>query len=190
MGGYGAFRCISILLVALLAACGEAVTGTVTSGVSAPPPALALATTPTPTTADPMPVIIVDLNDSGSIRSWQKTLNDLAETRLALDGIWGPATRAATSNAQAWFAGEMMIVVIPVTADSSNGQVPQYSVAPAAPVPVSNCDPNYAPCVPIASDVDCASGSGNGPAYVWGPVRVVGTDVYGLDRDHDGVGCE
>jgi hypothetical protein len=55
----------------------------------------------------------------------------------------------------------------------------------------SHCDPNYSgACVPIASDVDCAGGSGNGPAYVQGPVTVVGTDIYGLDRDHDGIGCE
>jgi len=45
-------------------------------------------------------------------------------------------------------------------------------------------------CVPIASDVDCAGGSGNGPAYVSGPVYVVGWDEYGLDRDGDGVACE
>jgi hypothetical protein len=45
-------------------------------------------------------------------------------------------------------------------------------------------------CVPVASDVDCASGSGNGPAYVDGPVTVVGTDIYGLDRDGSGTGCE
>ena len=33
-----------------------------------------------------------------------------------------------------------------------------------------SCDPNYTgACVPIASDVDCAGGSGNGPAYVEGP---------------------
>lgn len=65
-------------------------------------------------------------------------------------------------------------------------------VAPApAPKPKSNCDPNYAgACVPIASDVDCAGGSGNGPAYVSGPVTVIGTDIYGLDRDGDGIGCE
>lgn len=44
--------------------------------------------------------------------------------------------------------------------------------------------------MPIASDVDCAGGSGNGPAYVQGPVRVVGRDIYGLDRDNDGIGCE
>jgi hypothetical protein len=54
-----------------------------------------------------------------------------------------------------------------------------------------SCDPNYTgACVPIASDVDCAGGSGNGPAYVRGPVRVVGSDIYGLDRDGDGIGCE
>ena len=53
------------------------------------------------------------------------------------------------------------------------------------------CDPNYSgACVPIASDVDCAGGRGNGPAYVQGPVQVVGTDIYGLDRDGDGIGCE
>jgi len=54
-----------------------------------------------------------------------------------------------------------------------------------------SCDPNYSgACVPIASDVDCAGGSGNGPAYVSGPVYVIGSDIYGLDRDGDGVGCE
>jgi hypothetical protein len=59
------------------------------------------------------------------------------------------------------------------------------------PEPEPKCDPNYSgACVPIASDVDCAGGSGNGPAYVRGPVRVVGTDIYDLDRDSDGIGCE
>jgi hypothetical protein len=53
------------------------------------------------------------------------------------------------------------------------------------------CDPNYAgACVPIASDVDCAGGSGNGPAYVEGPVKVIGSDIYDLDRDGDGYGCD
>jgi hypothetical protein len=54
----------------------------------------------------------------------------------------------------------------------------------------SGCDPNYSGCVPIASDVDCSGGSGNGPAYVQGPVTVIGNDIYGLDRDRDGIGCE
>ncbi|WP_236940850.1 G5 domain-containing protein [Frondihabitans sp. 762G35] len=70
----------------------------------------------------------------------------------------------------------------------------QPDPAPVAPAPqaaAGGCDTNYSgACVPIASDVDCAGGSGNGPAYVQGPVTVVGSDIYGLDRDGDGVGCE
>lgn len=52
------------------------------------------------------------------------------------------------------------------------------------------CDPNYSSCVPVASDVDCEGGTGNGPAYVKGPVKVIGKDIYGLDRNGDGIGCE
>jgi hypothetical protein len=66
--------------------------------------------------------------------------------------------------------------------------------ATATPVPQqqnSSCDSNYSgPCVPVDSDVDCAGGSGNGPSYVSGPVTVVGTDIYDLDRDGNGTGCE
>lgn len=73
-------------------------------------------------------------------------------------------------------------------AQAAAQQAAAQQAAPAAP---SGCDPNYAwACVPIASDVDCAGGSGNGPAYVRGPVKVIGTDIYGLDSDHDGIGCE
>ncbi len=58
--------------------------------------------------------------------------------------------------------------------------------------PAADCHPSYqGACVPNnVSDVDCAGGSGNGPYYVKGPVYVVGPDVYDLDRDGDGVGCE
>lgn len=63
-----------------------------------------------------------------------------------------------------------------------------FAVATAA---AQECHPSYeGQCVPIARDVDCAGGSGNGPAYTRGPVKVVGPDVYGLDRDGDGWGCE
>jgi outer membrane biosynthesis protein TonB len=57
--------------------------------------------------------------------------------------------------------------------------------------PAPSCDPNYSGgCVPIASDVDCAGGSGNGPAYFSGTARVTGDDIYDLDRDGDGIACE
>lgn len=55
------------------------------------------------------------------------------------------------------------------------------------------CDPNYSgACVPnvYPSDVDCAGGSGNGPYYVQGPIKVIGTDRYHLDADGNGIGCE
>ena len=71
------------------------------------------------------------------------------------------------------------------------------SRAPVAdPVPLvqqgpGTCDANYADaCVPVASDVDCAGGSGNGPSYFNGIARVVGTDIYDLDRDGDGIACD
>ena len=56
--------------------------------------------------------------------------------------------------------------------------------------PSRNCTPGYSPCLPPASDYDCAGNSGNGPKYVDGPIRVTGSDPYDLDRNDDGVGCE
>jgi len=68
---------------------------------------------------------------------------------------------------------------------------PDYSHYILAALGADDCDPNYTGnCVPIASDVDCAGGKGNGPAYVRGPVYVVVSDNYGLDRDMDRVGCK
>lgn len=60
----------------------------------------------------------------------------------------------------------------------------------AAPAP--SCDPNYSgQCLKEGiGDYDCSSGKGNGPNYVYGTVRVVGSDPFRLDADHDGFGCE
>lgn len=52
-----------------------------------------------------------------------------------------------------------------------------------------NCQ-GYDPCIAPGPDVDCAGGSGDGPRYADGPVYVSGYDPYGLDSNHDGVGCE
>lgn len=88
-----------------------------------------------------------------------------------------------------------------VTAIGSKAPAPVAVPAPApapvpAPVPLvqqggGGCDSNYTgACVPISSDVDCAGGSGNGPAYVQGPVQIIGSDIYDLDRDGDGIACD
>lgn len=56
------------------------------------------------------------------------------------------------------------------------------------PQPPENCTPGYSPCLPPASDYDCEGGTGDGPEYT-GTVQVSGSDPYGLDADHNGVGC-
>ncbi len=85
------------------------------------------------------------------------------------------------------------------TTSSADTTTPPPSPSPPPPAPLAQakpaasvCDPNYSgACVPIdRGDVDCAGGTGNGPEYVRGPVNVVGEDIYGLDADGDGVGCE
>jgi micrococcal nuclease len=55
----------------------------------------------------------------------------------------------------------------------------------------SNCHPSYeGQCVPVGvSVVDFLGGTGDGPYYT-GRVKVVGPDVYRLDHDNDGIGCE
>ena len=64
---------------------------------------------------------------------------------------------------------------------------PQIKVWPASK---ADCHPSYSPCLRAdASDYDCEGGRGNGPYYT-GRVKVIGPDVFELDRDGDGWGCE
>lgn len=46
----------------------------------------------------------------------------------------------------------------------------------------NNCNPNYSPCIPNGADLDCPD--------IGFTVKVIGSDVYRLDRDKDGYGCE
>lgn len=55
------------------------------------------------------------------------------------------------------------------------------NAAPAADT--SDCNPNYDPCIPNTGNVTCKSlGIKN--------IRVIGVDVYDLDKDKDGFACE
>ena len=71
---------------------------------------------------------------------------------------------------------------------------PPPTTAPPPPTttPTRNCDPSYPDiCLdPDAVDYDCAGGSGDGPRYVDGPIRVRPPDPFDLDREGDGWGCE
>ncbi len=47
------------------------------------------------------------------------------------------------------------------------------------------CEPGYSPCLPVTGDLNCADIPSEKK-----PVRVTGSDPYGLDRDGDGTGCD
>src|SRR5690349_14207458 len=86
--------------------------------------------------------------DGGRTRPYEVTLTDGVETarRLVSD----------------------MLTTQPVTQVTAVGTKVAAPPKPK-PNPGPSCDPNYSgACVPIASDVDCLGGSGNGPAYVQG----------------------
>lgn len=63
-------------------------------------------------------------------------------------------------------------------------------VAVAAACSGGGCTGYSAPYLPSSGDYDCWGGGGDGPNYVRGPIRLTGRDIYDLDRDGDGIGCE
>jgi cell division protein FtsB len=92
--------------------------------------------------------------------------------------------------------------VLAISPSAGSGVLPGSAItltvakkAPTTPAPTvsegggAGCTPGYSPCLPPASDYDCAGGTGDGPKYT-GYVTVTGSDPYGLDSDSDGAGCE
>lgn len=63
-------------------------------------------------------------------------------------------------------------------------------VAVAAACSNGCAGPGYRPMSAQLTDYDCQGGSGDGPHYVKGPVWVGADDLYRLDADGDGWGCE
>ncbi len=130
-----------------------------------------------------------DVSRTGALAMEQSTPPPAAATTA-------PATTAAATSAPASTAPVTVPPVVTTTppaakAPTTKAPAPKPPTTKPATKPASNCNPNYTPCVPNDPvDVDCKGGSGNGPSYVQGPVRVIGTDVYDLDRDGDGIGCD
>lgn len=109
--------------------------------------------------------------------------------RIVLEVQAGLRTIATSDYQRSCGALPAGVTLDPTTTTTTTTTLPPTTTSTSPPSTL-NCNPNYTPCVPDASDVDCAGGSGNGPAYVTGPVQVIGVDVYDLDSDGDGVGCE
>jgi endonuclease YncB( thermonuclease family) len=109
----------------------------------------------------------------------------VASARTAGLGLWQGCRAPAPTTTAAPVAS----TAVPTTRST----VARPLTTTTAPAAGSGCHPSYTgACVPTGvSDVDCAGGGGNGPAYVSAKrFAVVGPDVYGLDSDHDGVACE
>jgi hypothetical protein len=125
---------------------------------------------------------IVALADRGPAESIAQTASSGLETSATTASTTTTTASTTTTAAPTSTTAQPPTTAVPTTRPPTT-EVPAF-VAP------SGCDPNYSGCVPIASDVDCAGGSGNGPEYARGPIQVIGRDIYDLDRDNDGVGCE
>jgi hypothetical protein len=149
----------------------------------------------------PKPTTFEDVEESSPVPFERSTIDDpnidVGQTAITTAGVDGTkvttyrVTYVDGKEVSRELVGEV-VTVAPVNQVTSNGT---RQPAPAAPVPFAqppgDCHASYSGvCVPIASDVDCAGGSGNGPAYVRGPLQVIGPDVYDLDRDGDGIACD
>ena len=73
--------------------------------------------------------------------------------------------------------------------EGCSAPAPDSSAAGTVADQSGTCD-GYSPCLPPASDYDCAGGSGDGPEYAQGPIEVTGSDPYELDTEGDGIACE
>ena len=206
----GAVRAAAVAGAVLLAAgCGAADAGTparvanveaaattsppTTPPTTAPPTTTPPATPPATTAAPtPEPVTVPDLVGTA-----------VAQAKAALSAA-GLRWRTVLRRTDAAAPGTIVAQSPGADRSRTPGSVVMLTVAQALPKPkptpepapepepeTPDCHPSYAgACLdPDASDYDCAGGSGNGPKYT-GRVTVVGPDVFDLDRDNDGIGCE
>lgn len=175
----GAILCALTLVVAV--ACGSH--SAMTAAPASPPTSAAISTTP-PVPSENASALAVE-----SLAAESRAAASSSSAKAAA----AKAAKAAAAKAAAEKAAADKASAAAASAKASAAQAAQASAArqaqassQAAPV----CTPGYSPCIPPGPDVDCAGGSGNGPRYVQGPVTVTGSDPYGLDSDHDGIGCE
>ena len=131
--------------------------------------------------------------DFGSGSSMRPTVTPVPSAsgsrRILAEG--GERQRGESGAGEAVERKEAAPSLTPSTATAETGVAPQETPpsGESASPPAQDCTPGYSPCLPPAYDYDCIGGSGNGPAYT-GRVEVTGVDIYELDRDGDGIGCE
>jgi hypothetical protein len=172
---------------------GQAPPAPTTTNFSLPTVATTLATT---STAPPTTIEQVTVPRLVGLRLAR------AKDRLVDRGLTAKVTYRSTARypagtviSQSRKAGAGVLPDTTISLVVAKAPPPPPSTAPPVPpstAPTKNCHPSYeGECLKVGiGDYDCAGGSGNGPNYVQGTVRVVGPDEFDLDRDGDGWGCE
>ena len=160
------------------------------------PPVTTTTTLPTTTTAPPPTTIAtVEVPELVGMRL------TTAKAALARRGLRATVRYRSTARypagtviSQSRGTGAGVLPDSRITMVVAKAPPPPPTTAPPPPTttPSRNCDPSYPDvCLdPNAVDYDCAGGSGNGPRYVEGPIRVRPPDPFDLDREGDGWGCE
>lgn len=100
--------------------------------------------------------------------------------RAPIEGEGFADADAAGSSTDAMDATDGLGMTGPIAPDSGGDAVTGDDDAS------SECHASYVPCLPIVDDLDCDEVHAMNAA----PVEVIGDDAYGLDADHDGIGCE
>lgn len=141
-----------------------------------------------------------DTDGSGASGDTSTGVAPTPTTTIAVSTTSPPTTSPPTTIAPATTAPRPPTTIrpAPATTAAPPPTAPPTTAAPApapGPAPSSSgqCHASYqGTCIPPdVSDADCAGGSGDGPWYVQEKnVSVVGPDVFDLDRDGNGVGCQ
>ena len=183
-----------LLAAELIAGCGRAVTPAAATASTA----AATTSAPAPTTTAP-PLTTVR---TATVPRLVGMKTGQAKTALSRGGLrWTVSYRSTnrfvpgTVISQSGKAGAEVRPGVRVALVVAKAPPPPPTTAPPPPTTSAprNCDPAY-PDVCLhqgIGDYDCAGGSGNGPNYVEGPLRVLPPDPFDLDGyDNDGIGCE
>jgi len=188
----GAILCTLTLLVTVACASHSALT----AAPVAPTTSAAISTPPRASSENPS-ALAAESRAAQSRAAASSSSANAAAARAA--AARAAAAKAAAAKAAAEKAAAERAAAAKAAADrAAAAQASAASAAQASAPPraqasspaAAACTPGYSPCIPPGPDVDCAGGSGNGPRYVQGPIIVTGSDPYGLDSDHDGIGCE
>ena len=193
------FRAISgaILCALTLVVTGACASHSALTAAPVAPTASAAISTPPPVSSENASALAAESRAAQSRAAASSSSAKAAAARAA--AARAAVAKAAAAKAAAEKAAAERAAAAKAAADraaaaqASAAPAAQASAPPRAQAPsptAAACTPGYSPCIPPGPDVDCAGGSGNGPRYVQGPIIVTGSDPYGLDSDHDGIGCE